>query len=341
MAEPADTLSSLRVPDGFEISRVATGDQIPFGMCMAFDETGRLFVTESTGKNLSGQEMAEHPECRVRLLEDTDGDGVFDKSKIFADKLSLPMGAQWYLGSLYVAAPPDFVRLDDADGDGVSEHREIIHHGWNVKNTASLHGPFLGPDGYMYLTHGRHGYKITTKEGDTLEGLAPRLWRCRPDGTKLERVCGGGFDNPVELVFTPAGEMVITMTYFTDPQNGQRDALLHLVEGGVYSKNHECVAEFKRTGDFMPVMSKFARIAPAGLMRYRGKGFGAEFEGNLFSSQFNPHRVQRHILARDGATFHTEDSDFLVSTDPDFHPTDVIEDADGSLLVLDTGGWYV
>src|SRR5262249_17934090 len=54
-----------------------------------------------------------------------------------------------------------------------------------------------------------------------------------------------------------------------------------------------------------------------------------------------PHRVQRHILHREGATFRTEDSDFLTSRDPDFHPTDVIEDADGSLLVLDTGAWFI
>ena len=91
----------------------------------------------------------------------------------------------------------------------------------------------------------------------------------------------------------------------------------------------------------MPVMTKFARIAPAGLVRYRGSSFGPEYEGNLFSAQFNPHRVQRHVLYREGATFRTEDEDFLTSSDPDFHPTDVIEDADGSLLVVDTGAWFI
>src|SRR4029077_12820116 len=52
------------------------------------------------------------------------------------------------------------------------------------------------------------------------------------------------------------------------------------------------------------------------------------------------HKVTRHVLIPDGATFKTQDSDFLVSSNLDFHPTDVIEDADGSLLVVDTGGWY-
>lgn len=331
----------ISVPAGFTIERVAEPETVQYPMMAVLDDRGRLFVAESSGKNVKGRDMPKNPECRISLLEDLDNDGVYERSHVFADKLSLPMGALWYRGSLYVASPPDFFWLDDADNDGISEHREVILTGWNILNTASLHGPFMGPDGLMYLTHGRHGYKIQTKEGEQLEGLASRIWRCREDGSQLERVCGGGFDNPVELAFTPAGEMIGTMTYFVDPQNGQRDALMHFVEGGVYPKPHPAVGEFKRTGDLMPVMTKFARIAPSGLLQYRSSVFGTEFKGNLFTAQFNPHRIQRHVLFREGATFRTEDTDFVTSTDPDFHPTDVIEDADGSLLFLDTGGWYV
>src|SRR5438094_495824 len=201
-------------------------------------------------------------------------------------------------------------------------------------NAASLHGPFFGPDGLLYLTDGRHGFQIETKDGREFAGMASRIWRVRPDGTGLESFAGGGFDNPVELVFTPAGETIGTMTYFVDPRNGERDALLHFVEGGVYPKPHPSASEFKRTGDWMPVMTKFARIAPSGLMQYRGAAFGREYRDNLFTAQFNPHRVQRHIVYREGATFRTEDQDFLTSLDPDFHPTDVMEDADGSILVV-------
>jgi putative membrane-bound dehydrogenase-like protein len=332
---------TISVPAGFTIERVAEPDLVLYPMMAFVDDRGRLFVAESSGKNVKGKDMPANPECRISLLEDTNGDGVYDQRKVFADKLSLPMGALWLRDSLYVASPPDFLRFDDTNDDGIADKRETILTGWNILNTASLHGPFLGPDGWLYLTHGRHGYKIQTKEGTQLEGLASRIWRCRLDGSGLERVAGGGFDNPVELAFTPSGEMIGTMTYFVDPQNGQRDALMHFVEGGVYPKPHPVVSEFKRTGDLMPVMTKFARIAPSGLMQYRNANWGAEFKGNLFSAQFNPHRIQRHKLIRDGATFRTEDSDFVTSTDPDFHPTDVIEDADGSILFLDTGGWYV
>ncbi len=338
----ADVLESLRVPPGFSIELAAGPELTSYPMFMEFDDAGRMYIAESTGKDLSGKEMAAAPECTILRLVDADGDGTFDSRTVFADTLSLPMGVLWHEGALYVASPPDFIRFEDTDDDGKADKREVLLTGWNVLNTASLHGPFLGPDGWLYLTHGRHGYKIATKEGELLEGLAARIWRCRPDGTGLERVLGGGFDNPVELIFTNAGEMIGTMTYFTDPRQGQRDALMHWIEGGVYPKPHgEALAEFVRTGDLMPTMTKFARIAPAGLMRYRGTHFGPEYEDILFSAQFNPHRVQRHKLFREGATFRTEDEDFLTSSNPDFYPTDVIEDADGSLLVSDTGAWYV
>ena len=76
------------------------------------------------------------------------------------------------------------------------------------------------------------------------------------------------------MVFTPAGEMFGTMTYYTNPKMGERDALLHYVEGGVYPKVTPIVDQYKRTGDLMPAMTKFARIAPAGLEIYRGTVFG-------------------------------------------------------------------
>ena len=87
-------------------------------------------------------------------------------------------------------------------------------------------------------------------------------------------------------------------------------------------------------------MCPLGPAVPAGLTRYASQVFGADYRDNFFAAMFNLRKVTRHVLEPDGATFKTRDSDFLVSDNRDFHPTDVIEDADGSLLVVDTGPWY-
>lgn len=336
-------IASIRVPEGFTVERAAGEGLVTYGVFFSFDDRGRLFVCESAGKNTTDEEALNNPSFQISILEDTNGDGVFDKSNVFADRITLALGVQWYRGSLYVAAPPDLLRFDDTDNDGVADHREVILTGWPLKsNATTLHGPYLGPDGWMYLTYSPQAYKIKTKEGTILEGPRGRVFRTRPDGTGLEWFVGGGFDNPVEIAFTTSGDTIGTNTYYSDPKNGVRDSLLHYIDGGVYPKWRPYVeTAYQRTGDFLPAVTKFARVAPSGLSLYRGTAFGAEFRGNLFSAQFNPHRIQRHILHRDGATYRTDDQDFLTSTDMDLHLTDVLEDADGSLLVLDTGAWYL
>lgn len=342
--ESTNQLDGLMVPDGFSIERATPPGMLTYPMFATFDGQGRLFVFESDGSSPSTEDMLENPSYYIRLLEDTDGDGIFDKSEIFADSLTFPKGGVFYRGSLYVTAAPDLLRLTDTNGDGVADQREVILSGWVLNhNGALLGGPFFGPDGWMYLTDARRGFNITTNEGVNLKGNGARIWRCRPDGTGLESMCGGGYDNAIELVFMPSGETLGTMTYFIDPQGGMRDALMHWVEGGVYPKPQRVIAEdhLKLTGDLMPVMTKMARVAPSGLMRYRGSAFGEEYRGNLFSAEFNTGRIMRHQITADGATFQTIEEPFITSTVADIHLTDVLEDADGSMLVLNTGGWFI
>lgn len=338
-------LDGLKVPAGFSIERAVDPAMLSYPMFASFDGQGRLFVFESDGSSPpSNEDMLKRPPYHVRLLEDTNGDGVFDKSKIFADSLSFPKGGVFYNGSLYVTASPDLLRLTDTDGDGVADKREVVLTGWVLNaNGALLGGPFFGPDGWMYLTDARRGFDITTKEGVNLKGSSARIWRCRPDGSGLESMAGGGFDNSIELAFMPSGETIGTMTYFTDPKGGMRDALMHWVEGGVYPKPNPVIEkdQFKLTGELMPVMTKMARVSPSGLMRYRGSTFGKEFDGNLFTAEFNTGRIMRYKISAEGASYRTIDEPFITSTVPDIHLTDVLQDADGSMLVLNTGGWFI
>src|SRR5262249_22648793 len=153
----------------------------------------------------------------------------------------------------------------------------------------------------------------------------------------------GGMDNPVDVVFTGGGERIFTTTFLVQPGGGQRDGLIHAVYGGIYGKVHAPIFEpaHKWTSpEVMPVLLHMGPAAPCGLTCYESDTFGALYQGNLFACYFNLHKVSRHVLVAQGATFSTKDEDFVVSPDLDFHPTDVLEDADGSLLIVDTGGWY-
>jgi putative heme-binding domain-containing protein len=328
----------FQVPQGFVVEKVAGPPLVRYPLFACFDDRGRLFVAEGNGTNLPGEELARRKLGRILLLEDTDGDGTFDRSTVFADGLVFPQGVLWHDGALYTASHPSLWKLEDPDVKGVATRRtELVSHFNFNGNGCDIHGPFLGPDGRLYWTDGRHGYKVKTREGQFLEGLASRVWRCRPDGSDVERLCGGGFDNPVEIAFTPEGEPIGTM------DQGPGDCLLHYVEGGVYPMEHPCLAEFPTTGPLLGAVRQYSPVLPAalcGLTRYRSGVFGAEYRNALFSTHYMTHKIVRHTLVPDGSTFRAEDADFLTSTDHDLRLTDVLEDADGSLLFVDMGGWF-
>ena len=112
---------NITVPDGFEVELVAAPPLIERPISADFDEQGRLYVTESSGSNDKSQKQLEDKPHRVIRLEDTDGDGRFDKRTVFADRLMFPEGAMWFDGSFYVAAPPSIWKFTDTDGDGIAD----------------------------------------------------------------------------------------------------------------------------------------------------------------------------------------------------------------------------
>src|SRR5438552_12158579 len=212
------------------------------------------------------------------------------------------MCALWYDGALYAASPPSLWRLEDTNGGGVADKRqELVTKFGFTGNAADIHGPFLGPDGRFYWSDGRHGHEIQRPDGVLLQGKAARIFRCRPDGSEVEVVCGGGMDNPVEIAFTAEGEPFATVDILIG-RPSRIDAIIYCIEGGVFPY-HEVVKEFKRTGDLLPAVTQLGWVAPAGLMRYRSTALGAEYRDNLFSAQFNTHRIQRHVWERYGGGF--------------------------------------
>lgn len=409
------------VPEGFTIELIADSKLVPHPVSADFDELGRLYVTDSSGTNDPSKKQLEDKPHRIVRLEDTNGDGVFDKSTVWADKLMFPEGALWHAGSLYVAAPPSIWKLTDTDDDGIADQRVEWFKGETLTGCANdLHGPFLGLDGWIYWCKGAfaeqhyrlerprpgavawdsvqidqrpkvlsttsglaaHWEKVdeavaqaarlsnssrnsslavatkAVKKEDKAAGEPPALrgnngylwktkashvFRAKPDGTGLEPVMTGGMDNPVDIAFLPNGDFVVSNTFLVHPGSGkagERDGLIHGIYGAMFGKEHAVLDGHPRTGELMPILAHLGAAAPCGLTRYDNDVLGADYRDNLFCCQFNKHKVSRHVLKPKGATYESTDSDFVVSSNIDFHPTDVFEDADGSLVIVDTGGWY-
>jgi putative heme-binding domain-containing protein len=330
------------LPDGFTIEIAADSSVAPRPIIGDFDPKGRLYIADSSGSNDRVETQLAQKPHRILRLEDSDGDGKFDKQTVFADRMMFPEGVLYYDGAVYVGAPPTIWKLEDKDGDGVAETRSEWFKEAALSGCANeIHGPYAGPDGYIYWCKGGFSkLNLEVPGKKPISDRAAHILRARPDGTGLESFMSGGMDNPVEIAFTPAGEAIFTTTFYTNPEGGKRDGLVHAVYGGVYPKVHDVIDGLKRTGDLLPILTHLGPAAPSGLVRYSSKVFGPEYQNNLFSTSFNLHKVFRHVLTPKGGTFSSQDADFVVSDNVDFHPTDVLEDADGSLLIVDTGGWY-
>ena len=334
---------TFTLPAGFEIQLAAGPPLVNRPIVADFDDQGRLYVADSSGTNEPVAQQLQKRPHRILRLEDANGNGRFDRSTVFADHMMFPEGVMCLGGSVYVAAPPSIWKLTDSKGTGVADQRVEWFQGKTLTGCANdLHGPYRGPDGWIYWCKGAFAKQTYERPGrPPFVTRAAHIFRCRPDGSGIEPVMTGGMDNPVAVVFTPGGERIFTTTFFQHPGGGLRDGLVHAIYGGVYGKDHDVIYEHPWTApSLMPVLTHMGAAAPCGLVRYESAVFGAEYQDNLFACQFNMHKVSRHVLEPRGATFQARDEDFLVSDNLDFHPTDVREDADGSLLVLDTGGWY-
>ncbi|MCA9262839.1 MAG: c-type cytochrome [Planctomycetales bacterium] len=334
--------TAFQIPDHMEFVAAADTSLVERPICVDLDEAGNLYVAESSGTNDRVEKQLEERPHRILRLEDTDADGVYDQRSVFADKMMFPEGTLWHAGSLYVAAPPSIWKLTDSDGDGVADQREEWFQGKTLTGCANdLHGPYLGLDGWIYWCKGAFAEQTYERQGELpLITRAAHIFRRHPSGGAIEPVMTGGMDNPVEVAFSPTGERFFTTTFFQHPAGGQRDGLVHAIYGGVYGKPHGVLEGHPRTGELMPVLTHLGAAAPAGLALLESNHLGDGYAGSLVASLFNLHKVTRHELMPNGSSFTTVDHDLVSSENLDFHPTDVIEDGDGSLLIVNTGGWY-
>jgi putative membrane-bound dehydrogenase-like protein len=362
--EGKDALKTFRVHEGFQIDLIASEPLAMNPVAACYDADGRLYVAEMRGYPYPERT----PSGNVSLLEDTNDDGVFDKSTIFVDGLSWPTGVVPYDGGVFIAVAPDMLYAKDTNGDGKADVKKVMFTGFGTQNVqALLNGLLWGTDGWIYGSSGGNGgdIKNLSQPQEKPIVIRGRDFRFKPDGSAFEPVSGGGqfghsFDdwghrfvcnnsNNIRQVVLTARELdrnpalaVSTVTPDIATDGGA---------GPVYRISAPEPWRVVRTRQRLADPAFAARLAPTekfaigfftsatGVTIYRGSAFPEQYRGNAFIGDVGGNLVHRKTMARDGAIFSASRADqnveFLASTDNWFRPVNFANTPDGTLLILD------
>ncbi len=189
---PEAALRSFRTEPGVELQLVAAEPEVTDPIALAFDEQGRLFVAEMRDYPFNPPGT---PTGRIRLLEDEDNDGRFEKSTIYADGLHWPSGIACYKGGIFVSAPPDIYHLKDTDGDGVADRRQLIFTGFGTATAEDiLNNLSWGLDHKVYGVTSYNGGTVTSPPYPQRPALPLRGvdFRFDPQTLELEPQSGNG-----------------------------------------------------------------------------------------------------------------------------------------------------
>src|SRR5256885_2866373 len=149
---PAEAQKKFTVPPGFEVRLFASEPDVINPVAMTWDERGRLWVLELYEYPL-GAPKGQKPRDRVKILEDTDGDGKADKVTVFVDGLNLATGLQLGNGGGYLGQAPDFLFFGDTAGDDHPDKKTALQNGLCLDDRHELLNGFTwGPDGRLYMT---------------------------------------------------------------------------------------------------------------------------------------------------------------------------------------------
>jgi putative membrane-bound dehydrogenase-like protein len=368
--EAKDALKTFEVKKGFHVEMVASEPNIASPVAVSFDENGRMYVVEMIDYS---ERRDETPHLgRIRLLEDTDGDGVYDKSTVFADNLAWPTAVFCYQGGVFVGATPDIIYLKDTNGDGKADIRETVFTGFSegvkrINVQAMLNSFIWGLDNRIHgATSGNGGMiKMLKHPNQTPVDLHGRDFVINPADLTMRSEAGGGqhglsFDDRGRRfacnnsdhirLFMYDDRYASRNSFYTMPANLQSIA----VDGPA--------AEVYRISPEEPWRVIRTRWRVAGLVSgpiegggrsagyftgatgntiYRGNAYPLEYLDNAFVGDAGGNLVHRKVLIPDGVELKAqrgpgeEKSEFLASRDTWFRPVQFANAPDGTLYVID------
>tara|TARA_R110002111_G_scaffold107056_2_gene165460 strand:+ start:24854 stop:27925 length:3072 start_codon:yes stop_codon:yes gene_type:complete len=370
---PEKALKSFRLQNGFQMELLAAEPLVTDPVAMQYDENGLAYVIEMNDYPYTDKthdeawaEQKSAPIGKVRVLEDVDGDGKFDRSTIFADELSWPTGLAFWKGGVYVSATPDIWYFKDTDGDHKADIKRKVFTGFRKFNVqAVMNNLKWGLDHCIYGAGGSNGGAIQTGATSKTDPINMGRRDFRFDaGTETFEVISGGarFGNTFDdwgnrficNIRNPLMQIVLPTKYLVRNRYlPVASAINDVAEAGDTLSAFRAsppepwrIINAKRLAadpnSRSPRSEKNATgfvTSSAGVTIYRGTAYPEEYYGNAFIGEVAGNLVMRYLMTPDGVTFQArrahENIEFLASTDNWFRPVNFLNAPDGTLHVLD------
>jgi putative membrane-bound dehydrogenase-like protein len=330
---PAEAVAAMKLPDGFHVNVFAAEPDVVQPFAFDIDDRGRVWVNENLNYETRGSDTYNAgPLGRIIILEDTDGDGRFDKKKLFIDKIFFPTGLAVGYGGVWVGSPPNLLFIPDKDGDGTPDGPpQVVLDGWARNDRHETLNSFtFGPDGWMYGLHGVFTFSNVGPPGSDdahRTKINAGVWRYHPIKKKFE-VFAYGTSNPWGLDFDDRGQMFITACVIPH--------LWHMIQGGRFQRQAGSHFNPYTYDDIKTIADHRHKSAHGGARFYLADGFPEAYRQRLFMCNIHEHAMLTDIIEHKGSGFvgHHGD-DFLIANDPQWLGFNLELGPDAAIYILD------
>jgi putative membrane-bound dehydrogenase-like protein len=339
------SLKSIRVKPGFTVELVAAEPLVKDPIAFDWGADGKLWVVEMGDYPLGVDGKGKFGGV-VRYLEDSDGDGRYDRQTTFLDGLGFPTGVLPWRNGVLIACAPDIFYAEDRDGDGKADHREVLYTGFVEGNQQHrLNGFELGLDGWIYGANGDSGGEVRSLRTGRTTSINGRDFRFRPDTGQFEAESGQtqygrhrddwghwfGNNNPNwAWHYVLANQDVRRNPSYAPPDPKQ------MLEPD--TRAFPVSVTLARFNDLHVANHVTSANSPT---PYRDELFGPWYATSLFVSEPVHNLIHRIVLEPDGVSFRGQrgpnerQREFLASSDNWFRPTMLKTGPDGALWIAD------